>query len=158
MKELDEYHEKLLKRLGEAASEFRAACLAVRDPYQAIDGGWNVHQLAVHTRDVDQLVYGARARRTAAEENPLFANFDGDTYMAQQYDPNEPLAVVLDALAGSVRLQVRQLAEMPPEGWARTSRHETQGGGFTVQTWIGRNLHHIEEHLATVRKSLGDGP
>jgi len=49
-------------------------------------GGWNVHPLAAHTRDVDKLVYGMRARRTLEEDNPLFENFDGDAYMAEHYD------------------------------------------------------------------------
>ncbi len=153
MKELDEYRDKLLSRLEQAASEFRSACLAVKDPYQPVDGGWNVHQLAAHTRDVDALVYGARARRTLSEDNPLFPNFDGDAYMAEHYNPSEPLPAVLDSLMSSVGSLTKQLREMPVEGWARTGRHETQGGGLTVQTWVERDLHHIEEHLATVKKA-----
>ena len=153
MKELEEYHQKLLKQLGDAALEFRAACLAAKDPFVPVDGGWNVHQLAVHTRDVDRLVYGARARRTLAEDNPTFSNFDGDAYMAQQYDPQEPLAGVLDGLVASVESLGSALREMPPDGWSRASSHETQGAGLTVQTWVERGLHHIEEHMATVKKA-----
>ncbi len=154
MKELDEYRNKLLSRLEQTAGEFRSACLAVKDPYQPIDGGWNVHQLAAHARDVDALVYGARARQTVSEDDPLFANFDGDAYMAQHYNPREPLPAVLDSLVNGVRSLTKQLRELPVGAWARTSRHETQGGGLTVQTWVERDLHHIEEHLATVKKAL----
>ena len=153
MKELNEYQQKLLKRLGEAASEFRIACLAVEDPFTPVEGGWNVYQLAVHTRDVDRLVYGARARRTLEEHNPTFANFDGDAYMAQHYDAREPLAGVLDGLVSSVEALVSALRKMPPDGWSRESSHETQGGGLTVQTWVERGYHHIEEHMATVKKA-----
>ncbi|HEX8993133.1 MAG TPA: DinB family protein [Anaerolineales bacterium] len=153
MKELDEIHQKLLKRLGEAAVEFRTACLAVNDPFRPVEGGWNVHQLAVHTRDMDQLVYGDRVRRTLQEDNPTFANFGGDAYMAQHYDPGEPLPGVLDGLVTSIESLVSVLREMPPDGWSRESSHETQGGGLTVQTWVERGLHHIEEHIATVKKA-----
>ncbi len=154
MKELDEYREKLIARLVEAANEFRSACLAIKRPYEPVEpGGWNVHQLAVHTRDVDKLVYGERARRTLADDNPLFPNFDGDRYMAEHYDPHEPLDNVLDGFVASVQALTKSLREMPPEGWSRPSRHETMGNDFPLQSWVERSLQHIEEHLATVRQA-----
>ncbi len=157
MRELDEYHEKLIERLGQGATEFRAACLAVSDPFKPIEGGWNVHQLAAHTRDVDRLVYGDRLRRTLAEDNPVFANFDGDAYMAEHYDPKEPLSAVLDSLVTSIQSFMQLLHDMPPGGWSRMSAHATQGQGITAQAWVERDLGHIEEHLATVKKAVGPG-
>ncbi len=154
MREIDEYREKLMQRFEDAAREFRAACLAASSPKEPVQpGGWSVHQLAAHTRDVDQLVYGARARRTIVENNPTFQNFDGDAYMSQHYDPREPLPQLLDGFVVSVESLIKQLREMPPEGWTRESIHATQGGGLTVQTWVERGLNHVEEHLATVRKA-----
>ena len=154
MKELDEYRAKLIERLEQAAEEFRSACLAVKHPEAPVEaGGWNVHQLAVHTRDVDRLVYGERARRTLAQENPLFASFDGDRFMAEHYDPHEPLARVLDGFVGSVRSLTKQLRGMPVGSWTRPARHETLGDSFSLQTWVERDLEHIEEHLATVQQA-----
>src|SRR5512141_120712 len=154
MKELLVYREKLLGRLEAAADEFRSACLAARDPYAELEpGGWSVHQVAAHTRDIDKLVYGARARRTLAEDNPVFPNFDGEAYMAAHYDRAEQLPQLLDGLTSSVQSLVRLLREMPPEGWSRLSGHETLGGGITLQTWVERDLEHVEEHLATVKKA-----
>lgn len=154
MNQLQEYREKLLERLESAANHFRAACLAAADPYAPVEpGGWSVHQLAAHTRDVDKLVYGARIRRTLAEDNPEFANFDGDAYMAANYDRTEALQNLLDGFAGSVQSLVKLLREMPSAGWSRLSSHETQGRGLTLQSWVERELGHIEEHLATVKKA-----
>ena len=153
MKELIEYRTKLLGRLEAAAREFRAAVLAVKDPYAPMEeGGWNVHQLVVHTRDVDKLVYGLRVRRTLTEDDPEFPNFDGEAYMAEHYEPNEPLSGLLEGLVKNIEEQVKVLRGMPEEGWSRLSRHKTQGSGLTLQIWVERGLEHLEEHLASVKK------
>jgi hypothetical protein len=151
MEELNNYRNNILARLEESARMFRAACLeASGRPVAADAEGWSVHQVAVHTRDVEKLVYGARIRRTIAEDNPLFENFDGDAWMAEHYDPNEPLASVLDDLVDSVEQTVVALKGLPPEAWSRPSRHEMYGAGLSTQTWVERSLAHIEEHLKTV--------
>jgi DinB superfamily len=151
--ELTEYRKQLIDRLEAAAKEFRTAALTVKDPFASIEeGGWNVHQLAVHTRDVDRLVYGLRTRRTLEEDNPEFPNFDGTTHMAEKYDRREPLGDVLDGLLKNVGEQVELLHSMPVEGWSRLSRHATQGSGLTLQMWVERGVEHLEEHLATIKK------
>ena len=153
MIELTSYRKKLLDRLSEAAKEFQAACLAVKDPHAPIEeGGWSVHQVTVHTRDVDKLVYGKRVRRTLAEDNPEFPNFDGETYMTEHYDPQEPLREILEGFTKNVELLVEDLRVVPDEAWARLSRHATQGSDITLQVWVERGLGLIEEHLGTVRR------
>lgn len=153
MDELIEYRKQLMDRLAAAAKEFRTACLAVKDSAAPIEAGWNVHQLAAHTRDVDKLVYGVRARRTVQEDNPEFSNFDGDAYMAAHYDAKEPLQNILNGLVSSVDELTKTLRGLSGEAWRRESRHATQGAGFTLQHWVERSLAHIEEHLATVKKA-----
>ncbi|MGA7193542.1 MAG: DinB family protein [Anaerolineales bacterium] len=152
MAELIEYRKQLMDRLNEAAKEFRTACLAVKDSSAPIEAGWNVHQVAVHTRDTDKLVYGVRARRTIQEDNPEFPNFDGDAYMAEHYDAKEPLQDILSGLVSSIDELTKMLRGLSAESWTRESRHATQGAGFTLQHWVERSLAHIEEHLATVKK------
>jgi hypothetical protein len=155
MNQLLDYRSKLVDQLESVAEEFRAACLEVRNPFVAVEqGGWNTHQLAVHTRDTDKLVYGLRARRTAQEDHPTFQNFDGDAWMAENYHADEPLASILDDLSASVKQTVALLRELPPEGWSRESSHEIYGDGLTLQTWVERGLAHLREHLNTVRKAI----
>ena len=153
MKELIEYRVNLLERLEETAKAFRDACLAVKDPHAPLDqDGWTVHQHAVHTRDVDKLVYGLRVRRTALEDNPEFPNFDGDAYMAQNYNAAESLSDVLNGLVESIEAMIELLRALPVEAWSRVSRHTMLGGGLTLQTWVERDLAHIEEHLEAVKR------
>ncbi len=152
MKELLEYRTQLMDRLLEAAKEFRAACLAVKDPYAPLEDSWSVHQIAVHTRDVDQLVYSSRARHTATEDDPEFPNFDGEAYLAENYDVSESITNILNDFVQNVETFVKLLQTLPTEAWSRLSRHAMLGGGLTLQTWVERDLAHIEEHLETVKR------
>jgi hypothetical protein len=154
MKQLQEYRSKLVERIEAVVDEFCTACLLVENPFKATDeDGWNIHQLAAHTRDVDKLVYGLRVRRTATENNPVFQNFDGEAWMAAHYNPDEQLASILDELAASVKKTTSILKELPSKAWNRESGHEIYGGGFSLQTWVERGLAHIQEHLETVKKA-----
>ncbi len=152
MKELLEYRAKLIARLVEAAQEFRRECLALPDVTMPLEaGGWTVHQIAAHTRDVHQLVYGPRARRTAAEDNPEFQNFNGEEYMVEHYSKSESLAKILDELVEQVESLAEELGALPPKAWARVSSHVMLGRDLTLQTWVEKDLAHIEEHLEAVR-------
>ena len=153
MKEVEEYRTQLIEKLAAAARNFRAECLAVKDRFTPLEeGGWNTHQVAAHTRDVDKMVYGLRAKRTASEDNPEFQSFDGDQYSAEHYNANESLSEMMDEFVESVESLAGMLRGLPVEAWARESRHATLGSGFTLQTWVERNLAHIEEHAASVKK------
>jgi hypothetical protein len=154
MKELTEYRKNLLEKLVNTARDFRTTSLAVKDAFIPLqEGGWNVHQVAAHTRDVDRHVYGLRARRTVNEDNPEFQNFDGDAYMAAHYNADESLSEMLDGFITSVESLTEMLRALPDEAWSRPSRHATLGSGFTLQTWVERGLAHIQEHVETVHKS-----
>ena len=152
MKELLEYRKQLVARLVSASEEFRDACLAVHDPLVSLEDGWSTHQIVAHTSVVDKLVYGSRARQTAEEDNPEFKSFDSDSYMAEHYDANEPLNKMLDDFVKDVRELSEFLNALPVEAWSRVSRHATLGSGLTLQSWVERDLAHIEEHLETVKK------
>ncbi len=153
MKELTEYRIKIVARLGEAAHEFRSACESFPDPFAKVEGDWNLHQIASHTRDVDKLIYGARIRRTLNEENPEFKNFDADAWMTEHYNKDEPIAAILDEFSSNVEDMCKILGGMAQESWSRMSRHETQGGDLSLQLWVERSLAHIEEHLKTLKNS-----
>ncbi len=152
MEQLLEYRQRLLDRYEQAARQFCEAVETATRPNRPREAdAWNIHQIAAHTRDTEKLVYGLRVRRTIEEENPLFENFDGQAWMDEHYRADEPLASILTELADSVRTSIAALRDLSSEAWTRPSRHETYGGGFTIQTWVERGLAHLEEHLKTVK-------
>lgn len=152
MKELLEYREKLMTRLPEAAKEFCLACESFANPFEKVDGDWNVHQIASHTRDVENLIYGARVRKTLHEDNPHFKSFDADGWMAEHYNKDEPLKKILSDFDASVNELYNILKNLNLEDWSRLSSHESGGSELTLQIWVERSLAHIEEHLKTLKK------
>ena len=136
-----------------ATEEFCSACLEANAAHEQLgEGEWNIHRVAVHVRDVDKLVYSHRARRTANESNPEFQTFDGDAYMAEHYSAEEPLRDVLAELRSNVHDLAAWLRSLPVEAWSRMSRHVTLGDGFTLQSWVERDLAHIEEHMEVFKR------
>jgi hypothetical protein len=152
-KELRSYRSKLILRIQSAAQEFSDACQATQNPFAPVDeGGWNTHQLAAHTRDVQIHVYGMRARRSVEQDKPVFPNFDNETWNADHYHADEPMAKIMDEFLRDIHQITPWLEGLPPSAWSRLSRHEVNGE-FTMQTWVERMLAHIEEHLETIRKA-----
>jgi hypothetical protein len=153
LNELAEYRRKMVGRLAAAVQEFCSACEVGKLPAR-VEEGWNLHQIAAHVRDVDRTVYSVRVQRTLQEENPLFASFDPDAWMATQYNKEEPLQKILQEFRANTDALCKTLNGIPQEAWSRASRHETIGEGLTLQLWVEHGLSHIEEHLAVIRKLI----
>lgn len=153
--ELYDYRAKLLARTLAATKEFCSLCRQVRDPFQPLTpDGWSAHQMAAHVRDVDQQVYGSRLRRAVAEEHPVFKNFDGETWLTEHYNRNEPLEDILKEFQDSIHGLVGWLSSLSPADWSHATRHEVYGE-FAMQAWAERGLAHIEEHIFSIAGALG---
>ena len=101
--EIKTYRTNLVNEIESSAKRFYAACVAIKDPQKPLeDGGWNAHQVASHTRDVELHAYGARVRRTLAENDPMFEPFDGDAYNKDHYHADEPLKNIADEFLNDV--------------------------------------------------------
>ncbi len=72
--------------------------------------------------------------------------------MAAHHNSSESLEQVVNRLVESVQALVEWLKALPTESWSRVSRHTTLGSGLTLQTWVEKDLAHMEEHLETVKK------
>lgn len=153
MKELMEYRQKLLTRLREASAEFCEACRSFDDPFSNEEGEWTPHQMAYHVCGIDREVYGMRIRRTLNEENPLFKNFDPDSWMAAHYNRDEPLDKILSEFWDGIKEVTDLLRQASQNVWSRLSQHEALGNELTLQLWVERSLAHVEEHLETLKNA-----
>ena len=151
--ELDIYRKNLLDQIESMAARFHDACLKVKDVDAPLEAdGWNAHQVAAHTRDVQLAAYGMRVRRTIEENDPLFQNFDGDAYNKEHYRADEPMQHIVDEFLNDVRALLAQLRALPNTAWSRSSHHVTYGER-SLQTWTELLLAHIKEHLESVEKA-----
>jgi hypothetical protein len=73
--------------------------------------------------------------------------------MAEHYSASTSLNEITDELVQNVERLAQLLRDLPADAWSRESRHVTLGHGFTLQTWVERDLAHIQEHLESIKKS-----
>lgn len=148
MEELLEYRQGMIKKIAKAPGLIEAAIARIKDQTNPLEtDGWNIHQVVAHMRDVNQHVYLPRLHRIIEEDDPMFENFDGEAWMAEHYQPGEPIQKLASEFAEQCRLSTEWLNSLPPEAWNRPGQHPAFGR-HTLQWWVERTLAHIAEHLA----------
>jgi hypothetical protein len=147
MEELLEYRQRMLEKVAKAGEQLEAAVSRIKDTSLPLEtDGWNTHQLVAHMRDVNLQVYLPRLHRIVEEDNPQFENFDGEAWMADHYQPGEPIQKIVAEFGESCRSSAKWLAGLPVEAWNRSGRHLLIGK-HSLQWWLERTLAHISEHL-----------
>lgn len=147
MDELLEYRQRMVKKIAEAPEKLEAAIVQIKDHTQPLESdGWNLHQVIAHMRDVNKHVYLPRLHRIMVEDNPMFENFDGDAWMAENYQPQEPILEVIAEFKEQCLSSANWLKDLPHVAWNRPGRHPSFGK-HSLQWWVERTLAHINEHL-----------
>ena len=153
MEELLEYRQRLINKFTEAGLQLENAVSRIRDPFQPLEkDGWNLHQIAIHMRDVNQEVYLPRLDRIMLEENPVFENFDGEAWMNVHYDPQESLQKVVREFKEQCCSRAAWLLDLPIEAWNRLGSHPILGR-HSLQWWVERTLALISEHDAQLNST-----
>lgn len=151
-KELYDYRARLLAKMISASQEFCTLCREAQTGFDPLNlDGWNLHQIAAHVRDVNEMVYGARLRCSVGEEHSVFQNFESDAWLHGQYAPDESLEKILGEFSANVLELVGWLETLPPEAWSRLSRHEVYGE-FAMQSWAEHSLAHLVQHLKSIQE------
>lgn len=158
MEELLEYRQRLIKKIATAPLRIETALIQIKDASRPLEnGGWNLHQVVAHMRDVNQHVYLPRLHRIMDEENPLFENFDGEAWMAKNYQPQESIQKVATEFKEQCQSSADWLNGLPLEAWNRAGQHP-YFGKHSLQWWVERTLAHINEHLAQLEPKEGSNP
>ena len=152
MEELLEYRQHMLTRLEQAPRVLESASREIQDPFKPLEpGGWNLHQVLVHLRDVNKQVYLPRLQRIMNESDPMFTNFDGEAWMREHYNPQESLPGLLVEFSSQCSQSAAWLGKLTGESWNRPGSHPSFGT-HALQWWVERTLAHINEHLIQIKK------
>lgn len=115
---------------------------------------WSPLEYACHLRDLIP-VFDQRVQSMLAEDDPAFANWDGDaTAVDDDYSSADPAAVAV-ALVTHAEEFANTLDRVPADGWQRSGQR-SNGATFTVASISVYFAHEIVHHGWDVR--IDDGP
>ena len=136
-----------LRRAVEAAPPGRLT----RTPSEA---EWSALETLTHVRDVVVHVYGLRIRRLLYADDPLFADFDEESYRRASFARGETAGALLDTIAGEHEQTARLLAALPDGDWARQGRQPVFGA-VSIEFLARRIGEHAVEHAAQITAAHG---
>jgi hypothetical protein len=137
----------VLRRAVEAAPPGRLT----RTPSE---GEWSALETLTHVRDVIVHVYGLRIRRLLYEDDPVFADFDEESYRRASLARGETAGALLDTIAGEHEQTARLLTALPDTEWARQGRHPVFGV-VSIEFLARRIGEHAVEHAAQIAAAHG---
>jgi DinB superfamily len=115
------------------------------------DGGWTPREVVQHTAD-SEMTAAIRLRRLVAEENPVIAGYDGDTFAVRLHYADRPIEPALDAIAAARSTTAQILDGLTEADWTRTGTH-TESGPYGVERWLETYAVHCDEHADQIRRA-----
>ena len=149
MEELFEYRQRLLEHFSTLVGDFERRMEALSP--KELHAPWNHagnsrHWLMAHLQATEENLFLVGIRRILAETRPALDDFDRLAWMQSNYDPQEPIAKLLNDYAKIREQELDSLKNMAPDGWNRIGRHLTWGGR-TLQWWVEKSQAHSVSHL-----------
>ena len=122
--------------------------------HRPADGGWTPREVVHHTAD-SEMTAAIRLRRLIAEENPVIAGYDGDTFAERLHYADRPIEPALDSIAAARATTVQILDRLTEAEWARTGTH-TESGSYGVERWLEIYAVHCDEHADQIRRARAE--
>jgi hypothetical protein len=122
--------------------------------HRPADGGWTPREVVHHAAD-SEMTAAIRLRRLIAEENPVIAGYDGDTFAERLHYADRPIEPALDSIAAARATTVQILDRLTEAEWARTGTH-TESGSYGVERWLEIYAVHCDEHADQIRRARAE--
>ncbi len=138
MEELIAYRQELFSDLeGDLAFVARAEHeLSPQDWYQQPeDSQYTLHFSLAYLRTIELLEFSVQIHRILEEEMPVLSIFNDQDWMAQHYQPDEPVHFIVDEFTHARQLEIGLLRSLPSDSWSRSARHPWWGL-HTLQWWV----------------------
>jgi hypothetical protein len=115
---------------------------------------WSICEVLNHLVDVEALAVGLRAKRTLAEEMPLFVDYDRDARYAAGAYANDDGTRALENFRKAREESLAWLDTAEPADWKRRGRHPAVGEvDFTqlLSLWAFHDLSHQRQIAELVK-------
>lgn len=159
MEELRDYIDELVGRYRGQPEEWSEKAVSIGpDQLGHVPPGqqWSPHQVIAHIMAADNFALQPRLTRILTEEKPELANWDEEAWMAESYDPEQPLDQALQAWRQSRQKLTEQLAGLDMSGWNRTGLHPLHGER-TLLWWVEYSVNHVRNHEGQLAEILESG-
>jgi hypothetical protein len=147
------HHPAILARIRSAPAALAEAVAGVPPgqhdrPPRA--GEWSVRETLIHVRNVVVMVYGLRIRRLLYEREPVFADYDEETFRREDLARREPVEELVRMITVEHEQIARLLDGLPADRWQRQGRHP-ELGPVSIASLAGQVGPHTEEHAGQIR-------
>ncbi len=145
-------HRAILERMQSSASIVQRAVDAARSgrfTQPPREGEWSALETLTHLRDIVVYDYGLRIRRLLYEVDPIFADFDEESYRRASLARGETTGDLLDTIVAEHEQLVRLLQTLADEEWSRQGRHPSLGV-MSIEFLARRVGEHAEEHAEQI--------
>jgi hypothetical protein len=146
-------HRAILARIRSSPAVLEAAVAAMpRDQHDRAPrpGEWSARETLIHVRNVLMMVYGLRIRRLLYEREPVFADYDEETFRREDLARREPVETLVRMITAEHEQIARLLDGLPADRWERTGRHP-ELGPMSIASLAGQVGPHTEEHAGQIR-------
>lgn len=116
------------------------------------EGAWSVGEVLHHLADAE-LHAAVRLRRMLTEDVPAWPEWDEDEHARVLAYDARPAADSLAVLLAVRNENLRMLAVLSPEQWARTGVHPSLGP-LDVAGWVALQVDHLAQHVLQARRAL----
>jgi hypothetical protein len=110
-------------------------------------GKWSIRDIVQHLADCE-IMFVARCRWIAYDDNPTLIAFDQDKWAEGRMCENEPVDESLDRFALLRQSQLRLFRSLPDAAWDRTGRH-TERGEQRLRDYpplcAGHDINHLQQ-------------
>lgn len=149
MEELDEYRQKLLSSLENVVEELSRLSIGLPPQAWYLPGeveGQTPHYVLSRLLQLEAQVFNPQMRRIVYEDTPLLPPFDLEAWMADHYEPEKPVTLILEQFTSLRGQGVAWLRQLPVDNWSRTARHPWWGV-HTLQWWAELQLEYSRQHI-----------
>jgi len=141
--------QSLIEQLSAAPERVRQATQAAEGRSRP-PGEWSVNAVIGHLARVEAVVWQARFRQVAAEDNPRWERWEPDGIDWEGEYGGRPLERLLGDFESARQESLRFLAALSEAGWQRQGTHRTFGR-LDVAGLCREMLKHDEIHLGQIR-------